>query len=225
MKHADFESNIRLEFSPIPVISSSLKVQNYIKKAIKYYSDHYSTQMMTTVAIPANKVLTMPDYVELVYKVYDVRQNSQYIGQPDLFQYFYLKFTPAIGRTLTYMEMLALFTFYQNTKDLFWPADTWYWVKPDLYFQGFANSVATVLFKYQFDPEDANFDFTGYAQDWILRYSTALIKIAEGTITRKSKSVDMDSDGDQLVEDGKQEQQKLEDEINGRNSLFVVQSN
>ncbi len=222
---AGIEEDIRLEFSPIPVISSSDKVQNIIKRAVKFYSDNYSTEMMTTVSVPADHMVVMPDYVETVYKVFDVKQSNQYIGQPDLFQYFYLKFTPAIGRTLTFMEMISLFAFYQNAKDLFWPGQVWKWIKPNLFLQSFTNGFATVLFKYAYNIDDEVFEYDGFSYNWIFRYAQALVKKAEGTIIRKSKAVEMDSDGQEMIDDAEREIESLEQEIKQRNRLFLVSVN
>lgn len=225
MKLADIESDIRLEFEPIPVISSSKKVIKIIKRAVKFYSDNYSTELMTTVAVPSDNVITMPTYVEDVYKVFDVKQNVAFVGQFNLFPYFYAHFSPASGRALTFQEMVSLYAFYQNAKDLFWEGMAWKFIRPKLYLQGYFNSFVTVLFKYKYDVSDETFEYEDYAYNWIFRYSLVLTKIAEGTIIRKSRAVEMDSDGQEMIDDGVREKEQLEKEIRGRNTLFLVSIN
>jgi hypothetical protein len=68
--------------------------------------------------------------------------------------------------------------------------------------------------------EDVKDEFT---LDWILNYATALTRIAEGTILRKSGIIDIKNDGPEMVSEGKEEKVTLEEElsINGRHLAFV----
>lgn len=228
MKIADFETKIRLEFAPIPVISESAKVVEIIKRTIRYFNENYSTEMMATFPLVSGQsFITLPDYVGTVLKVYDVKADPLLSAQqPEMLHYFYLRYAPASERRLSFTEMVALYMFYQNTAELFWEIQTWRWIKPDLFVQGYGNSFVTLLFKYAYDANDLNFDYTHpYAQSWIFRYALAEVKIAEGSIIRKSVSVDITSDGGEMIEDGKQEKEKLELELKGRNKLFVVVTN
>jgi hypothetical protein len=49
--------------------------------------------------------------------------------------------------------------------------------------------------------------------DWILQYVKALAKLAEGNILRKSTIIDIKNDGQELVNEGKEERLALEQRI------------
>lgn len=54
--------------------------------------------------------------------------------------------------------------------------------------------------------------------DWILRYAKALVKLTEGNLLRKSDIIGIKNDGQQLVDEGKNEVEALQKELamNGR---------
>jgi hypothetical protein len=49
--------------------------------------------------------------------------------------------------------------------------------------------------------------------DWILRYSKALLKQAEGNLLRKAKLINADVDGQQIYDEGEKEKKELEDTL------------
>jgi len=225
MTKVQFEAAIRDRFEPIPVISKSPKVQRLIEQAIAFFSKNYTMRLMRTIAITDNPI-TLPMDVGTVTGVYDVQQPNTIMENKDVLNYFFRTYYSRLS--YSFEEMLALKTFWANTKQIFNDDNlVWKFVReakpPHLLFtENFRNSHLTIEFKLEFNPADPAYDYTGYAEDWIWRYALVLVQIAEGEIIRKSESIDIPSDGQSLVTEAKEEKTHLEEELRGKNRLFVL---
>jgi hypothetical protein len=227
---AAIEADIRTKFEPVPVLATSTKMRLVIQQAIQYFNGNYNQSIMETVDITAGSPVTLPARVRQVQAVFDVKQESDSLANQELLQYFYLKYRPAAGRILTYQEMIALQLFYNTTEGIFFAQVNWKHMPGTpggtsaLFFKGFTNSFLTIQYKYWFNPNDLSYQFDDYPLDWIYRYALALTKIDEGTILRKSISVDIPSDGTDMVTDGTNEKAFCEAELQGRTKLFCITS-
>jgi hypothetical protein len=65
-----------------------------------------------------------------------------------------------------------------------------------------------------------------YILDWILKYSKALLKETEGNALRKGVVIGLSTDGQQMLDEGRQDKKELEEqlEITGRWLAFVRRS-
>jgi len=227
---AAIEADIRVKFQPVPILADATKMRLVIQQAINYFNGNYNKSIMETVDISGGSPVELPARVRQVQAVFDVKQESDSLANQELLQYFYLKYRPAAGRILTYQEMIALQLFYNTTEGIFFAQVNWQHVPgvpggtSMLFFKGFTNSLLTIQYKYWFDPNDLSYQYTDYPLDWIYRYSLALTKIDEGTILRKSISVEIPSDGTDMVADGTREKEFCENELQARTKLFCITS-
>jgi hypothetical protein len=60
-----------------------------------------------------------------------------------------------------------------------------------------------------------------YIYDWLLRYSKALLKQVEGNTLRKSSIINLANDGQQLVDEGKEEAKELSVSLS-KDSRWVI---
>ena len=73
-----------------------------------------------------------------------------------------------------------------------------------------SDRICVVGTKYITIGEDIKSD---YINDWLLRYSKSLLKMAEGNTLRKSSIVGVVNDGQELMNEGKEEKLELEDKL------------
>jgi len=224
MTKAQMEAAIRDRFEPIPVISGSPKVQQLIRQAIMYFTKNYSKLLMRTVAVSDNPI-TLPADVGTVTSVYDVERPNVDLENRDIINYFFRTYYSRLS--YSFEEMLALRTFYANTKDIFQEQMNWKFIRqikaPHLLFlDNYRRDYVTIEFKVEFDPDDDTYDYTGFSEEWLYKYALVLVKEAEGEIIRKSESIDIPSDGQTLTDEARADKERYEEELRGKSRLFVV---
>lgn len=52
-----------------------------------------------------------------------------------------------------------------------------------------------------------------YILDWVLQYTKALVKMMEGNTLRKSKAIGIENDGQNLLDEGKEEMKQLQEKL------------
>jgi len=230
-KIADFVQAIKDEFEPIPLISQDPKMVTKVREAIQYFNSHYYFYTYETLTVSGN-ILTIGAHVDDVMQVYANETNAALDqNMNDLWNMYLRRYGGPYANNVSLLELIAIRTHWSMIQYLFQPSEGWRFLKHGapggqqsllMLSPNWGAPYCTIKYKFFFDKTDDDFEYTGFPEEWIRKYSIALAKIAEGSILRKSRAVEIEIDGAEMVDDGNKEKEELELQLKERLRPFVM---
>jgi len=216
MTSEEIVSWVKTEFSPTCLATPDSTIEQMVDNAIRYWNTHSAYRVMLMYTAPTNfGAVQVSPGIKTVVKVYP----SQV---PDTIYTQYPTWT-----------LLGISMMEYNTQDLVMLSQTFknyqvftghqmqFTYEPSsdmtvggkLYIQDLTranNALAVVGTKRIIPGEDIAIE---PILEWILEYSKALVKMAEGNSLRKASAIGIQNDGSDLVSEGKTEKDQLQERL------------
>jgi hypothetical protein len=207
---------IRDELLPIVPVSSESATLKGVEEAIRWYDREGATLVYEQ--FDFSTIITLPSRVDQVLDVImDHVVNEIFTAQ-----------TLLLGVTILDYDILTLALKQNHLADLrtFLASRTrWRWIKPYLHFDGNTQGTTYVIVKYlkHYDYTSATDDISSSDSglDWIIRYSRAKFKQAEGRILRMGSVINTPMDGSEMYREGTDELKEVKDELIAKRPLVV----
>lgn len=218
MNRAGIVSWLDVEFEPLILSLTPAAKLQIVENVIRYWNQHSGfalLKMFTT----ANVISIDAEYKTVVQVLPSSQSTSLALADPT--------WTLLGIQVMNYLttDFIALNEAYRNYRGYFGSDFRWHFemnsdptLGGKLFIQNAptgATSVAVVGTKRILAAEDIKAEFI---LDWVLRGSKAQVKISEGNVLRKASIIGVNNDGQQLLDEGKEEWEALKKELseNGR---------
>jgi hypothetical protein len=220
---------IKTEFQPLTLATPDATIEQCVDTAVRYWNTH-----------SAYKIITMVDTTGQTSRV---QLNSQFKGVMEVLpcqkttspisSMVFSTSALLLGVTVidnVTSDLILLSEGFRNYRSFIGADFTWEFTKSEdpavggyLYYSNLpalGSQLAVVGTKRITADEDIKQD---YILDWLLRYVKALVQMIEGNTLRKSSIIDIKNDGQALVDEGKDTQKALQEElvVNGRWCAFA----
>jgi hypothetical protein len=206
------------EFQPLKLATPDQTQSQYVENAVRYWNTHSAHPVLTmhNATSSVSQAIDIPPVTKQVYKVYP-SSNPEWV-------YTHHPYWTLLGVTIldnVTTDLIEMATAYQHYKNYIGNDFRWNFVPSNdptenskLYMYNFPSRSApkaAVLGARRILPNE---DITSpHILDWILYYTKALVKQAEGNILRKAKIINADADGQQLYDEGTEEKKALEERL------------
>lgn len=220
----DYVDWLKIEFKPLTLVTPDPTIQQIVENTFRYWNNNSGYKVSTMVAYaPGTKRVQIPADLKTVVTVYPAKTTTWIWNDHPLWTLIGITVLDSVTTDLIMMsEAFRNYRIYVGTDF------RWVYEKSDdptvggyLYAINVPASsqglyvIGTMRVKTSSPPK------SDYVNDWILRYSKALLKQVEGNTLRKSMVIDLKNDGPELYSEGKNEVKDLQEEL-ARNSRWVV---
>ena len=212
------------EFNPVTLATPNSVIDQHIDSAYRYWNTHsaYKTYEMKTISTDGR--VQCSKYIKTACEVYPATMTVWPYGSHPLWTLLGIQILDNITSDLIMMSQA-----YQNYSIYMGTDFRWWWKNSEdstiggyVYYQNVPQSVTelcVVGIRRIFTDEDLK---TEDILDWILYYAKALTKVTEGNALRKSSIIGINNDGQQLVDEGKQEIEELQTRLAEEGRWFLL---
>lgn len=218
MTKAEIVQWLATEFTPLTLAVPSALLTQIVGNAYRYWNTHsaYRIEEMVNAedSTPAGAV-ELPKHYKDVVKVYPATDNQWIFSSHPLWTLLGIQVLDNVTS-----DLVMIGQSFQNYRYYVGMDFNWKFVKSEspesvgrLFFTNAPTGVTkfcVVGTKRVIEDDDTTQE---YLLDWLLYYSKALVKIAEGNILRKSAIVGVKNDGQELLNEGKEEKKELEERL------------
>lgn len=208
---------LQREFSPLKLATPEPTISQIVENTIRYWNTHSAHPIigMYNVNLSVSTKITLTPEFKGVHGVLP-NANPEWIYTNHPF-WTLLGVTILDNVTTDLIEMASAYTHYKT------------YIGNDFKFKFVPSQdpeVAPYVLFYNFPPKATKACIIGVKRiipnedikqehilNWVLRYSRALLKQAEGNLLRKAKLINAEVDGQQIYDEGKEEKKELEDEL------------
>jgi len=226
MTRTQMQEWLSTEFLPLTLASPKALQMQLIENAIRYWNTHSAYPIAEMYSKPASggRVQLSANYKN-VLQVWPSNETSWVLRDHPLWTLVGIQVLDNVTSDLIVMtEAYRNYRFYTGTDF------TWHFERSDnpavggyLYAVNLPQSTTNIYVlgtKHISTTEDITSE---HIYDWIQRYAKALLKMAEGNTLRKSGLINANNDGEELVQEGKEEIKELQDVLakEGRWTTFI----
>jgi len=215
---------VKNEFKPLKLATPDATIMQMIDNAVRYWNTHSAYKISTMVDYaPGTDRVQLPAEFKSVAAVYPNKTTTWIWNDYPLWTLTGITVLDSVTTDLIMMsEAFRNYRVYVGT-DFRWVFER----STDateggyLYCINVPNGVSglyVVGTKRILDGEELKDD---YIQDWILRYTKALVKQVEGNTLRKSDIINVKNDGQNLYDEGKEEMKDLQSSL-AKDSRWVA---
>jgi len=226
MTDAEIISWVKTEFKPLVLATPEETIMQFINNSRRYWNTHSAWRVtrMVNYTSGANYVEVDLD-IKRVSNVYPSRMTESLFSDHPM--WVLLGFISLDRYT---QDMMLLSHTYEGYKIYLGSDFRWTFERGEdltkkgkLFLQNVpkdAAKLAVVGSKRFVDGEEIKDDFI---LEWLLRYVKALVKMNEGNVWRKSSIINIQNDGQAILDEGKAEADKLQEDLRkeGRWQLFA----
>ena len=224
MTPSEIKEYIKDEMLPVPIIGGTeyQKVDRHIKKAIQMYNKYNSDVLYRQVNTTAS-VIDISGYKDIksIVKVYTDQRRSINAFSPLDEQLIGVN----VIREQAVEDFIIARAYYETLKMVLGVELKWKVINGKLYIDDIPQGTTCIVIQYYMQYDLSEYDSLDIdnedAINWIRDYALALTKIDQGRILGKSNAVDIDVQGSELLAEGKDEKDKLEEMIKEENFNFV----
>ena len=215
---------LKNEFKPLTLITPDIVLEQQVENAIRYWNTHsaYKVAGVYDYAHGTKRVQLSPEFKSVV-DVIPTKTTTWIWNDHPLWTLTGITVLDNVTTDLIMMsEAFRNYRIYVGTNF------RWTFQRSDdptvggyLYCINVPSNVQSVFVtgtKRVTKDEDIKID---YIQDWILYYSKALVKQIEGNTLRKTMVIDMPIDGQSLVDEGREDQKTLQEQLS-RDGMWVA---
>jgi len=207
---------IKQEFQPLTLATPDETIVQAVENAIRYWNTHSAYKAMETYDFtPGEKVIQLNAQFKSVVDVLPARRSTWLWSDHPLWTLLGITVIDNVTS-----DLIMLSESYRNYRVYVGADMRWEFIRPDNYEDGgklFLINVPSgvagfcvVGTKRIVKDEDIQNEFV---LEWLLRYIKALVKMCEGNILRKSSIIGIKNDGQELMNEGKEEQKELQEEL------------
>lgn len=218
MKITEIYEWIEREFKPLKLVTPRETIAQFVRNAIRYWNTHSAYRYMEMYDIPGDvseHIVTVSNRFKQVTRVYPARTTTWIFQDHPLWTLLGLTIIDNVTS-----DLILLAEAYRNYRIYTGSDFDWTFIPSEDPNSGgrlFLKSIpigsekVCVIGTYRvFETDDIK---SQYILDWILNYTKALVKINEGNVLRKSQIINVANDGQQLLDEGKQEVKELQDRL------------
>ncbi len=208
MKKREIAEYVVEDFKPITLATAFTAIEQCVEEGIRWFDREGGEQGFESFSYNGGPVMTLPDRVDQVIQVLTDRVVSEIFTAQTLL----------LGVTILDYDIMTLAMKQNHLGDLrsfLASRFRWNWVKPYLHVAGMLTAVNKFMVRYliKYDWKDADFDYTGRAEKYLITYTRALVKQREGRILRMGQVIGSPIDGDNLVQEAIQELTAVQQDV------------
>jgi len=216
MTKSEIKDWIIRDFQPVSLATPSQVIDQQIDNAARYWNTHSAYKVVRMYDLTSQDAIQLDKEIKTVVRCYPSTLEANVLSAHPMW------------------SLLGLLTLDRYTHDIMLLQHTfggyniyigndfrWKFIRSEsrdeggwLYLQHvpkIADKLAVVGLKRLFIAEDDIQD--EFILDWILQYSKALVKVIEGNTLRKAQIVGIANDGEELLQEGKEEVEKLQKKL------------
>lgn len=216
MKDVDIISWVKTEFYPVLIATPDDAIFQFIQNAKRYFNTHSSypiSQMFD--AQSGTPYIQLSTSYKNVHQIWPATQPDWILANYPVWSLLGI----TVIDNLT-SDLIMLGEAYKNFRYYMGTDFKWYFQKsddpsigPKVYLSNLPTGTSRVCVLGSYRIVD-NTDVTSeHILNWLLYYVKALTKVAEGNTLRKATAIDVKNDGQELYNEGKDEIQKLQEQI------------
>ena len=216
MERTDIKEWLDTEFMPIQLATPDDTIYQVINNAIRYWNTHSGYRISQVFDYPAGTIRVRIDaQFKHVVKVYPTKTTTWIWNDHPLWTLLGITVLDNITSDLILMsEAFRNYRQYVGTNFRCWferstdPTEGGY-----LYAINVPSGVQSLYVVGTKRVESTETIKDDYILDWVLQYSKALLKMIEGNTLRKSSIIGIKNDGQEMVNEGKDEQKMLQESL------------
>lgn len=215
---------IKTEFAPLVLATPDDTIKQFVENAIRYWNTHSAYKISAMIPYTVGQIRAeLPAQFKCVADVIPNRKTTWIWNDHPLWTLTSIQILDSVTTDLIMMSEA-----FRNYRIYVGADFRWWHYRSDLLTSGgylYCINVpggTTSLFVIGTKRILPDEDITElHIKDWILRYTKALVKQAEGNTLRKAATVHLTTDGQQLVDEGMKEMEDLQKDLE-RSSRWVV---